>query len=111
MQKVSVSKLGMMYKALRQPMLMLIALMRHCCQTHNMRVALLWRREHNVIVKAVLSSISALYVCFVLSTLVALLLIGYQTASVSLKQLANAPAPPPPFQAKAGGWGINDCYL
>jgi cobalamin biosynthesis Mg chelatase CobN len=41
------------------------------------------------------SSISVLYICFVLSALVALLLIGRRIASVIMKQLANAPAPPP----------------
>ncbi|DBA66916.1 TPA: hypothetical protein ACH3X2_002035 [Trebouxia sp. C0005] len=40
------------------------------------------------------SSISVLYVCFVLSGVAALLLIGFRIASVSTKHLANAPAPP-----------------
>jgi len=41
------------------------------------------------------SSISVLYVCFVLSGLVALLLIGFRIASMSMKHFANAPANPP----------------
>ena len=40
------------------------------------------------------SSISVLYICFVLSALVALLLIGRRIASVIIRQLASAPAPP-----------------
>lgn len=39
------------------------------------------------------SSISVLYVCFVLSALVVLLLTGFRMASVSPKHFANAPAP------------------
>jgi len=40
------------------------------------------------------SSISVLYVCFVLSALVAFLLTGHRIASVSIKDFANTPAPP-----------------
>ena len=39
------------------------------------------------------SSISVFYVCFVSSALVALLLIGFRIASVSIKHFANVPAP------------------
>lgn len=41
------------------------------------------------------SSTFVLYLCFVLSALVALLLVGHRIASVVMRQLANTPAPPP----------------